>query len=121
MKHATAFLGLLTLLLAASGLLVSCGNNNNNDDSAPDDISGTWVGTVAGGGETRGLTVVINQSGSNLAIQVTVEGEGTYSGNGTYENGIATVSWESWAVDLQISGNKMTGAAAGFSVELTKQ
>jgi len=123
MKNAAAFLGLFALLLAAGGLLVSC--SGDGDDPAPDNISGTWVGTATDGGETVGVTAVITQTGSSLSLALTVEGEGTVSGSGTYENGIAVITWSGGGAELKVSGNKMTGVAATAegtsSVNLTKQ
>ena len=121
MKHAAAFLGLFALLLAASGLLVSCGN----DSSAPEDISGTWVGTASGDGETLDVTAVITQTGSSIEVVLIVEGWGAASSTGTYVNGTAAFAWGGGNAELQVSGNKMTGVAnfaeETYSVSLTRQ
>ena len=112
----------LMAAVAAMGISIGCESSDDDDDggdggggTVTGSYAGTWTGNVCG----RGLTMVINQSGTSLSGTYTFTDptfNGTFSGTATSATPPATAhlvcgsGHEDWWFDLSFASyNQMTG------------
>jgi len=122
-KRLKASVFLVALLVAVSMGVVSCGSSDGGD--VPEDISGTYTGTISTDGESHGVSAVVTQAGSAVTVLISVAGESPTAAKGTYGNGVLSLVAEGTTITLTASGNTISGdfSAEGrnLHLQLTKQ
>jgi len=123
-KHITTF-DIFRLTVPAAIILfcfsiAGCGDGGGN--TAPDDISGTWSGTVTAEGNLFAIAVVLQQTGSDITGNYATNfGGSTINGTleGTYANKDAALAFNYSGftianASLTFNGNKAKGEITSF-------